>query len=76
MTTSPTPSNELVRHLQSKGFSYVQFDLAQSTVNITAWRRNERKTYSVYRAAGLADAERKLLAQIDEPDDGLGDILG
>ncbi len=59
-----TPS--FVAYLQSKGFSHVSFDMSKA-VTITAWRRTERKTYSVYQVASLEDAEAKLLAMINAP---------
>ncbi len=62
-------TNSFVAYLQSKGFSHISFDLAHRGATITAWRRTERKTYSVYQAASLADAESKLLAMVDAPDE-------
>lgn len=69
-----TPS--FVAYLASKGFSHVSFDMSKA-VTITAWRRNERKTYSVYQAASLEDAEAKLLAMINaKPEPDFSDVLG
>lgn len=59
-------NNSFVTYLQSKGFTYISFDLTQGAT-ITAWRKTEKKTYSVYRAADLAEAESKMLALIDTP---------
>ncbi|MGV1944881.1 MULTISPECIES: hypothetical protein [unclassified Agrobacterium] len=75
-------TNSFVAYLQSKGFSHVSFDMSK-TVTITAWRRTERKTYSVYQAASLEDAEAKLLAMINapaaepkKPEPDFADVLG
>ncbi|QTG12374.1 hypothetical protein G6M86_03560 [Agrobacterium tumefaciens] len=75
-------TSSFVAHLQSKGFSHVSFDMSKA-VTITAWRRTERKTYSVYQAASLEDAEAKLLAMINAPEEvvvkpvtDFDDILG
>lgn len=73
-------TNEFVHHLKTKGFTHVSFDMA-GTVHITAWRKNERKTYNVYGADSLEEAETKLIALIDAPvevkvADPFSDILG
>ena len=53
-----------LQRLLDLGFSHVSFDMARG-VSITAWRKSERKTYSVYFAATVADAEVDLLAQVE-----------
>lgn len=73
-------TNEFVHHLKANGITHVSFDMA-GTIHITAWRKNERKTYNVYGADSLEEAESKLMAQINAPVevkvvDPFGDILG
>lgn len=65
-----------VEHLRDSGFSHISFDMARG-VTITAWRKTERKTYSVYQAASLADAQARFLALLVPPVAGpFDDVLG
>lgn len=72
-----------IQHLKDKGFTHITFDMA-SGCSITAWRGTQRKTYSTYGSRTLADAEAKLLAEIEaadkpaaaEPASDFDDILG
>lgn len=65
--------------LRDHGFSYLSMDMATTSVRLTAWRANERKTYQAY-AATVEAAEAALIAQlspapVEEPDYELEDLL-
>jgi hypothetical protein len=81
----PMTHTSFIQHLKDRGFTHITFDMA-SGCSITAWRGSQRKTYSTYGSRTLADAEAKLLAEIEamdrpkvepaKPPSDFDDILG
>lgn len=47
--------------LVKEGFTYISFDLSRG-VHVTAWHKNDRRTYSK-RGASIEDAVKALLSQ-------------
>jgi hypothetical protein len=79
-----THGTSFIQHLKDKGFTHITFDMA-SGCSITAWRGSQRKTYSTYGSRTLAEAEARLLAEIEavdrtkvveKPASDFDDILG
>lgn len=73
-------TDQFVDHMKANGFTHVSFDMAVG-VSIAAWRKNERKAYSVYQAPSLEAAQADILAQIAasaaaKTHDPFADILG
>jgi len=56
------------------GLTYLSIDLARNTVVVTAWSKNDRRTY-YGRGATISEALEKLLAA-QSPASQFEDILG